>query len=78
MTYDAAMRRNLRSVRADTVLGAVVVDDAGKRFEGSAASVLGGMRGELGDAATVDRVMAEGWSNGYLYFYPVPPEPALP
>jgi len=72
------MRRNLRSLRSATVLGAVVSDAAGKRFEGSAAGVLGGMRGEIGDPATVDEVLNNGWSNGYLYFDPVPPEPALP
>lgn len=61
------MRRELRSVRTGEVLGAV--DDAlTPPFEGAAADVLGGLRRQLGDEQTVRTVLADGWSNGYLYF----------
>lgn len=61
------MRRDLRSVRTETVVGAIS-DAADEGFVGAAASVLGAMRRDLGDDETIRRVMAEGWSNGYLYF----------
>lgn len=61
------MRRELRAVRDEQVYGAVDTA-ADPPFEGSAGNVLSRMRRELGDAATVKAVMAEGWSNGYLYF----------
>lgn len=59
------MRRELRSVQTEQVVGAVAEPD---QFEGAANSVLGRMRRELGDRETVAIVMREGWSNGYLYF----------
>lgn len=59
------MRRDLRSVRTETVVGAV---DTEEGFVGAAASVLAAMRRDLGDEETIRRVIAEGWSNGYLYF----------
>lgn len=52
----------------EQVLGAVVVDGDRRSFEGSAAGVLSGMRGRLGDDRTVDLVLEEGWSNGRIYF----------
>lgn len=72
------MRRELRSASTEQVLGAVVVESGRRRFEGNADRVLSALRRELGDDRTVDVVMSEGWSNGHLYFFPVPPEPALP
>lgn len=61
------MRRELRSVRTERVLG--VVDDTKEPpFEGGAGDVLGGLRREVGDRRAVEIVLAEGWSNGYVYF----------
>lgn len=61
------MRRELRSVRTEAVLGAVD-DDRTPPFEGAAEEALGRLRQQLGDAQTVKQVLAGGWSNGYLYF----------
>lgn len=61
------MRRELKSVTTERVVG--MIDDAlDDPFIGGAADVLGALRRELGDAKTVETVMLEGWSNGYLYF----------
>ena len=61
------MRRELRSVATEEIVGAV--DDAkGPPFEGAAGVVLGGLRREMGDVKASETVLAEGWSNGYLYF----------
>lgn len=70
MTYHEVMRRDLVSVRHPrTKLGAVISDARGKRFEGSAANILGGMRAQFGDDQTVDLVLEEGWANAAgLYF----------
>lgn len=70
MTYHEVVRRDLISVRHPrTKLGAVISDARGKRFEGSAANVLGGMRRQFGDERTVDLVLDEGWANAAgLYF----------
>lgn len=62
------MRRELQSVRTGQVLGAVVLDRAGPSFEGRAGEVLAAMRRRLGDTRAAELVIAEGWSNGYLYF----------
>lgn len=59
----------MRSVRDEQVLGAV--DDvriADAAFVGAAGDVLSALRRELGDEEAVRRVLADGWSNGYLYF----------
>ncbi len=61
------VRRELRVVKTDSMVGAV--DDAlPDPFEGHAGRVLGWMRRTFGDAETVRQVMADGWSNGYVYF----------
>jgi hypothetical protein len=61
------VRRELRSVATEEMLGAV--DDAkGPPFEGDAGDVLKGLRREVGDVKASEIVLAEGWSNGYLYF----------
>jgi len=63
------MRRELRSVRTEEVLGAVDdVRPGADAFEGSAGDVLSGARRRLGDIETVRQVIQDGWSNGYLYF----------
>lgn len=60
------MRRELRSVATEEVIGAVD-DAADPPFEGAAGDVLGGLRREVGDAKAVEILLDEGWSNGYLY-----------
>lgn len=61
------MRRELRTVRGDHLRGAVD-DSLRSPFVGQAADALRGLRGEVGDNRAVEIVLAEGWSNGYLYF----------
>lgn len=62
------MMRELRSVSTEENLGAVIVAaDGAVTFDRAAADVLGAMRRKLGDEAAARTVMAEGWSNGYLY-----------
>lgn len=70
------MRRELRSVRSGKYLGAVD-DTRGPGFEGAAEQVLASLRTRLGDEETIAHVLAEGWSNGYLYFADPVDEPAL-
>jgi hypothetical protein len=67
------MRRELRSVRTEEVLGAVT--DGPEPFEGAAADVLSGLRRQLGDAEAAARVLRDGWSNGYLYLAEPAPQP---
>jgi hypothetical protein len=56
-------------VRTDEVVGALVVSvDGQPSFDGYAADVLAALRRRLGDVRAAETVMAEGWSNGYLYF----------
>lgn len=62
------MRRELLSLRSGSTLGAVVVEGKIRTFEGQAGNILSGLRRQVGDNTAVDLVMAEGWSNGYLYF----------
>ena len=61
------MRRILRSVRDERIYGAVDTERI-PPFEGAAGDVLGAYRRRFGDARTLKMVMADGWSNGYLYF----------
>lgn len=61
------MRRELRSVATEAVVGAVD-DRLAEPFEGAAATSLAGLRREVGDARALELVMVEGWSNAYLYF----------
>lgn len=69
------MRRELRSVRTEQVVGAVELAGAIVRFEGHAGAVLAGMRRRLGDRQAAEAVMLDGWSNGYLYFAEVSRSP---
>lgn len=62
------MRRELKSVRTEEVLGSVVATGDWRDFTGTAGNVLSALRRRLGDDKAVDLVMDEGWSNGYLYF----------
>lgn len=62
------MMRVLRSVSTEENLGAVIVAaDGTVTFDRAAGNVLGAMRRQLGDEVAARTVMAEGWSNGYLY-----------
>lgn len=62
------MRRELRVVKTEEPVGAVVRDVAGARLEGNATNILRKQRHQLGDAAVIDDILANGWSNGYVYF----------
>ena len=70
------MRRDLLPIRLTDVaqakapvLGFVELDATGRRrIEGSALTSLASMRADIGDKATVDEVLTNGWSNGALFF----------
>lgn len=67
------MRRELRTVDGDRVIGAVVVTRGagatGYTLEGAARVVLRRLAERLGsEGAAARNVMADGWSNGALYF----------
>lgn len=66
------MRRELKAIDGDEVVGAVVVTRAagavGYSFEGAARAVLRRLIERLGEGAAARNVMADGWSNGALYF----------
>lgn len=67
------MKRELRIVEGDKVVGALVVNGKDVRFEGAADGILRAQRLRLGDAKVAAQIMDGGWSNGYLYFgKPVP------
>ncbi len=73
-------RRELRSVRTDEPIGGAVEFDAGTyRFTGDGERYLSSLIKGLGSVPAAARdVFEHGASNGYWYFYPVPPDPALP
>lgn len=64
------MRSELRSVATEQVVGAVQVVAEVPRFDGAAAAVFAGVRRRLGDLAAAQMLIADGWSNGYLYLAP--------
>lgn len=61
------MKRELRTVAADRVVGAVIRDARGIRWEGAAKNLLRGERLRSGDAKVAADLLARGWSNGYVY-----------
>jgi hypothetical protein len=63
-----AVRREVRDVKTGRVVGGVVVDGDTVRFDEYAATVLATLRRKMGDAALAKRVIADGWSDGHLYF----------
>lgn len=64
-------RRELRIVKDERVIGAVVVTpDGTAEFEGRAASVLQPMRRRFGDREAARQLMTDGWANGYIYLAP--------
>ena len=73
-------RREIRSVRTDLpVGGAVELSNGVYRFVEGGERYLGGLIERLGSVPAAARdVFDNGASNGYWYFYPVPPAPALP
>jgi len=60
-------QRQLRVTANNRELGAVAHDAAGPRFEGATARVFARVRAEQGDDAAAQALVADGWSNGYLY-----------
>lgn len=61
------MRRELRIVRDDRVVGAVSDDDGEPVFEDAADTVFAHLRQLRGDAVAAAELLRDGWSNGYLY-----------
>ena len=61
------MRRELRIVRTDEVVGAVSDDGAEPVFEDAAVTVFARLREQRGDALAAAELLRDGWSNGYLY-----------
>lgn len=59
------MRRELRSVSTEKVLG-VVDDSKTPPLDAGATAVLRGVVRQFGDGA-VEALLRDGWSNGYLY-----------
>jgi hypothetical protein len=62
------VRHELRDVNTERVVGAVGVHGDAVRSDEYAGTVLATLRRKLGDAALANHVIADGWSNGYLYF----------
>lgn len=63
------MKRELRIVKTDEVVGELVVDRNGTpHFRGRAQNVLPALRRRTSDAEVARDLMAGGWSNGYVYF----------
>lgn len=68
------MRRELRAVSDDKVLGAVIANPDGTfTFERAALDVFKGMRRRMSDDKLGPLLLADGWSNGYLYLAPEQP-----
>ncbi len=62
------VRRELRQVVTDAVLGAVEVgEDGAPVFEGAAGAIFGRLRARRGDVLAATELLRDGWSNGYLY-----------
>lgn len=64
--------RELRIVETEEPLGLVGLDDDNAPFfDERPADVLSGWRRRAGDdTAFVESLLADGWSNGYLYLAP--------
>lgn len=60
-------QRPLLRVVSNTPLGVVAHDESGARFEGATAGVFAQTRAEQGDDVAARTLVADGWSNGYLY-----------
>jgi hypothetical protein len=63
--------RKLQDVRTKKTTGTVGIKDDGKPFFTGMASgadgTFAGMIRRKGEAATIKDLLANGWSNGYLY-----------
>lgn len=67
-------RRELRTVSGDRVLGAVIGNPDGTfTFDRAAQDVFKGMRRRMPDDKLGPMLLADGWSNGYLYLAPEQP-----
>ena len=67
-------RRNLRSVATDKVLGSVIENSDGSfTFDRGAADIFKNLRVRMPDSDLGMLLMADGWSNGYLYLSEVIP-----
>ena len=67
-------RRELRVVSDEKVLGAVIANPDGTFvFERVAQEVFKGMRRRMSDDKLGPLLLADGWSNGYLYLAPEQP-----
>lgn len=62
------MTRDLLVVGSGNVIGSVTLDGDQAAFGQYAGNVLAGMRRQLGDLETAREVIADGWSNGAVYF----------
>ena len=59
--------RELRVVATERVVGLVAIEDQTVRFDGVARQVFSRLRRDLGDTDAAQRLLNDGWSNGYLY-----------
>lgn len=67
-------RRELRAVSTGKALGAVIANPDGTfTFDQAAQDVFKGMRRRMPDAKLGPLLLADGWSNGYLYLAPEQP-----
>ncbi|HEX7160542.1 MAG TPA: hypothetical protein VF223_04805 [Trebonia sp.] len=62
------MRRDLLDLASGQTVGSLTLEGDVVTFDRYANSVLRNMRAKLGDLEAAKQVMADGWSNGYLYF----------
>lgn len=61
------MRRELRSVDTEKVLGNVIFENGKLSWDGPGDFPMPGLRSKLGDRRLGIELMENGWSNGYLY-----------
>lgn len=66
------VRRELRIAATEKVVGYVdLPDDGDPVFDGAAGDVFAGLLRRVGPDRLRDSLIADGWSNGYLYLAPV-------
>ncbi|HEX6970227.1 MAG TPA: hypothetical protein VF174_15640 [Micromonosporaceae bacterium] len=57
----------LRAVGSDKVVGTVEFEDGVLTLAGAAGDAFAALRRHLGDQRLGEDLVANGWSNGYLY-----------
>ena len=62
--------RELRNVQTERVLGLVLYANGRLSFEGGADAIFRRMVSMHGERVVGEELMANGWSNGYLYLAP--------